>query len=57
MRTVEEIKRAIEQLEPKDFSKFLVWIDRRRQKSNQDRSGFLNSYASEDEGLYDDAIA
>jgi hypothetical protein len=58
MSKVEEIERAVEQLAPEDFSKFLAWIDRKRQSPEiRDHSAFLNSYVPEDEGLYDDAIA
>jgi hypothetical protein len=57
MSKIEEIERAVEQLAPEDFSKFLAWIDRKRQSPEiRDHSAFLNSYTSEDEGLYDDAI-
>lgn len=58
MSKVEEIERAVEQLPPEDFSKFVAWIDRKRRGSNtRDHKAFLNSYAPQDEGLYDDAIA
>jgi hypothetical protein len=67
---IKEIERAVEQLPAKDFAKLAVWVDRRRQqlaivqpatdKSQvvvRDHSAFLNSYAPQDEGLYDDAAA
>ncbi|HXR05100.1 MAG TPA: hypothetical protein VN836_10380 [Verrucomicrobiae bacterium] len=58
MSKVEEIERAVDQLPPKDFSKLVAWIDRKRQnRTTRDHSAFLNSYAPEDEGLYDDAVA
>jgi hypothetical protein len=58
MSKVEELERAVEQLAPEDFSKFLAWIDRKRQTQGiRDHGSFLNSYSSGDEGLYDDAIA
>jgi predicted nucleotidyltransferase len=58
MSKVEEIERAVDQLPPKDFSKLVAWIDRKRQnQTTRDHSAFLNSYAPEDEGLYDDAVA
>ena len=56
MSKIEEIERAVEQLAPEDFSKLVAWIDQKRQNSGgRDHSAFLNSYAPEDEGLYDDA--
>jgi hypothetical protein len=70
MSKIEEIEQAVEQLPLKDFAKLAVWVDRRRQQleimepaddKNQaavrDHSAFLNSYAPQDEGLYDDAAA
>lgn len=58
MSTVQEIERAVEQLPPEDFSELIEWIDRKRQTQNiRNHGAFLNSYAPEDEGLYDDAIA
>jgi hypothetical protein len=58
MSKVQEIEHAVEQLAPEDFSELAAWIDRKRQIQNlRDHSAFLNSYASEDEGLYDDAIS
>jgi hypothetical protein len=58
MSKIEEIEQAVEQLPPKDFSRLAAWIDRKRQSQTpRDHSAFLNSYAAEDEGLYDDAIS
>lgn len=58
MNKLQEIERAIEQLTPEDLSKFIEWIDRKRRNSNtRDHTAFLNSYAPEDEGLYDDAVS
>jgi hypothetical protein len=63
MSKVEEIERAIEKLAPTDFVKLAGWIDRRRVEIVRDvpllrdHTAFLNSYAPEDEGLYDDAAA
>ena len=67
---IEEIEQAVEQLPPRDFAKLAAWVDQRRQqlkiikpatgKSQEavrDHSAFLNSYAPQDEGLYDDAAA
>jgi len=68
MSTIEEIEQAVEELPLKDFAKLAVWFDRRRQQieimkpandktqaAARDHSAFLNSYAPQDEGLYDDA--
>jgi hypothetical protein len=57
MSKVQEIERAVEQLPPEDFSELVEWIDQRRGKMVRDHRAFLNSYAPEDEGLYDDAVA
>jgi hypothetical protein len=70
MSKLEEIERAVEQLPLTDFVKLAGWFDQRRQrllisaaatdKSQaviRDHSAFLNSYAPQDEGLYDDAAA
>ena len=70
MSKIEEIERAVEQLPLKDFAELAVWVDRRRQQLEvfppatdtiqvvvRDHSAFLNSYAPQDEGLYDDAAA
>jgi hypothetical protein len=68
MSKLEEIEQAVEQLPLSDFAKLAGWVDRRRQQLEitapatdksqtavRDHSAFLNSYAPEDEGLYDDA--
>jgi hypothetical protein len=64
MSKIEEIEQAVEQLPLTDFVKLAAWVDQRRQRleispSSQtvlrDHTAFLNSYAPQDEGLYDDA--
>jgi len=68
MNKIEEIEQAVEQLPLNDFVKLAVWVDQRRQRLAispaagdqrqsvvRDHSAFLNSYAPQDEGLYDDA--
>jgi hypothetical protein len=70
MSKIEEIENAVEQLPLKEFVELAVWVDRRRQELKvfpptadkcqtvvRDHSAFLNSYAPQDEGLYDDASA
>jgi hypothetical protein len=70
MSKIEEIEEAVEQLPLNDFVKLAVWVDRRRQQLQilqpatdksqmavRDHNAFLNSYAPQDEGLYDDAAA
>jgi hypothetical protein len=70
MSKIEEIEQAFEQLPLTDFAKLAVWVDQRRQQleifpssadksqvAARDHSAFLNSYAPQDEGLYDDAAA
>jgi hypothetical protein len=70
MSKIEEIEHAVEQLPLTDFVKLAVWVDQRRQQLEispsatdegrvveRDHSAFLNSYAPQDEGLYDDAPA
>lgn len=70
MSKIEEIEQAVAQLPVKDFVKLAIWVDQRRRQleSSQsvadpsravvrDHSAFLNSYAPQDEGLYDDAAA
>jgi hypothetical protein len=70
MSKIEEIEQAVEQLPLRDFVKLAGWVDRRRQQLEisppatdkvqaavRDHSAFLNSYAPQDEGLYDDATA
>ena len=65
MSKVEELEREIEQLPPEDFAELSAWMARRRKEFSQDNAheplslrdhqAFLNSYAPEDEGLYDNA--
>jgi hypothetical protein len=68
MSKIEEIEQAVEQLPLADFVKLALWVDQRRQKLAvspvasdksqvvvRNHSAFLNSYAPQDEGLYDDA--
>ncbi len=70
MSKIEEIEQAVERLPLKEFAMLAVWVDRRRrqleipepatdkcQAAVRDHSAFLNSYAPQDEGLYDDAAA
>lgn len=69
MSKIEEIEQAVEKLPLNDFVKLAAWVDQRRQKlaissevgngsaAIRDHSAFLNSYAPQDEGLYDDAAA
>jgi hypothetical protein len=65
MSKVEEIERAVERLPLKELAELAARIDRRRrqlgaengQMAIRDHSAFLNGYAPEDEGLYDDAPA
>ncbi len=70
MSKIEEIEQAVEQLPLTDFVKLAAWVDQRRQQlqvgqaatdknppAMRDHSAFLNSYAPQDEGLYDDAAA
>ena len=61
MSKVEEIERMIAQLPARDFEQLADWISRQHEQTQpqalRDRSAFLNSYAPEDEGLYDDATA
>jgi hypothetical protein len=70
MSKIEEIEHAVEQLPLKDFAELAVWVDQRRQQLEiahpatdrgqvvvRDHNAFLNSYAPQDEGLYDDAAA
>ena len=61
MSKVEEIERVIAQLPANDFEQLAAWMNRRREQTQpqgpRDHSAFLNSYAPEDEGLYDDAAA
>ena len=68
MSKIEEIEQAVEQLPLADFVKLVRWVDQRRQQLEilpsaadksqgiaRDHSAFLNSYAPQDEGLYDDS--
>jgi hypothetical protein len=70
MSKIEEIEQAVEKLPLTDFVKLAIWVDQRRQQveisppatnkgpaAGRDHSAFLNSYAPQDEGLYDDAAA
>ena len=70
MSKIEEIEHAVEQLPLNDFAKLVLWVDQRREqlemspsatdnsrRTARDHSAFLNSYAPQDEGLYDDAAA
>jgi hypothetical protein len=70
MSKIEEIEQAVEKLSLADFVKLAVWVDQRRQQLDiprtaadgnpcfiRNHSAFLNSYAPQDEGLYDDAAA
>jgi len=70
VRKIEEIERAVEQLPLNDFANLAVWIDQRRrqlavfpssvnksQGAPREHNAFLNGYASQDEGLHDDADA
>ena len=70
MSNIEEIEQAVEQLPLPDFVRLAAWVDQRRQQLEifppstdksrgavRDHGAFLNSYAPQDEGLYDDAAA
>jgi hypothetical protein len=70
MSNIEEIEQAVEKLPVEEFVKLAAWVDHRRQQleispsvndhsptAARDHSAFLNSYAPQDEGLYDDAAA
>jgi hypothetical protein len=70
MSRIEEIEQAVEHLSVSDFVKLAAWVDQRRRQlavpppatvktpaQVRDHSAFLNSYSSQDEGLYDDAAA
>ena len=69
MSTVSELESAIEKLSEKEFRMLAAWVEQRSRtlEPNQfsqavprqgvparDHSSFLNGYALEDEGLYDD---
>jgi hypothetical protein len=53
---VEEIEQLIEQLPPENFAELAEWIQQRASATRNHRA-FLSSYAPEDEGLYDNALA
>jgi hypothetical protein len=70
MSNIEEIEQAVEKLPLQDFVRLAAWVDHRRQQlevapsaaangrmAARDHSAFLNSYAPQDEGLYDDTPA
>ena len=70
MSNIEEIEQAVEKLPLQDFVRLAAWVDQRRQQlevapstaangcmAARDHSAFLNSYAPQDEGLYDDTAA
>jgi hypothetical protein len=70
MSNIEEIEQAVEKLPLEEFVKLAAWVDRRREQleispsvndnspmAPRAHSAFLNSYAPQDEGLYDDAAA
>lgn len=59
MSKVEEIERMIEQLPVENIKELAEWMGRHLQREHavRDHKAFLNSYAPEDEGLYDDAAA
>jgi hypothetical protein len=63
MSKLEEIERAVEQLPLDQFAQFAMWLDRRRSElattapTLRDHTAFLNSYAAQDEGLYDDVAS
>jgi len=70
MSNIEEIEQAVEKLPLQDFVRLAAWVDQRRQQlevapsaatngrmATRDHSAFLNSYAPQDEGLYDDTAA
>jgi hypothetical protein len=66
---IEEIEQAAEQLPLKEFARLAAWVDQRCRQLDvfpsaagesravvRDHSAFLNCYAPQDEGLYDDAL-
>ena len=70
MSNIEEIERAAEKLPLEEFVRLAAWVERRREQlrispavndsraiAARDHSAFQNSYAPQDEGLYDDAAA
>jgi hypothetical protein len=56
MSRVEEIEQLIEQLPSENIAELAAWMQQRA-IAIRDHIAFLNSYAPEDEGLYDDAVA
>jgi hypothetical protein len=69
MKTVSAIESAIAQLPEKDFHMLAAWVEQRLRMLQakvvsedgvpdgmltRDHTSFLNGYAPEDEGLYDD---
>ena len=56
MSKVEEIEQLIEQLPSENIAELAAWMQQRA-IAIRDHIAFLNSYAPEDEGLYDDVIA
>jgi hypothetical protein len=70
MSNIEEIEQAVEKLPIQDFVRLAAWVDQRRRQlevvpsaaangcmAARGHSAFLNSYAPQDEGLYDDTAA
>jgi hypothetical protein len=71
MNTVAELEKAIEGLPRNEFEILAAWVEersralkspidsipsgRKKMLPTRDHAAFLNSYAPEDEGLYDDA--
>ena len=56
MSKVEEIEQLIEQLPAENIAELAAWMQQRA-TAIPDHGAFLNSYAPEDEGFYDDAVA
>jgi len=56
MSKLEEIEQLIEQLPAENFAELAAWMQQRA-AAIRNHSAFLNSYAPQDEGLYDDAVA
>ena len=68
MNLLEEIERVIETLPPGEVRKLSAWMAQRQATFGpqqpvppapcfRDHSAFLNSYAPEDEGLYEDGAS
>lgn len=65
MSKLVELEREIEKLAPEEFQQLSAWMAQRQAQLGceplspagavRDHRAFLNSYAPEDEGLYDDA--